>query len=203
MPKEKEPSGGNPAKKDEDMTPASRRKPVKTTFKGDQAKLLILMLKQVLNLVQGQRELQSVLFDIVIFPATADIIQKCIIQGRRYAEAVKEKGHKQGPPRLYVFGAILSWASETSESAKDTYTKYKGLSLESRNDIIRLCKCSKIFNAETRKLTLTFGCGAEALALRSILLPLIIALPEASHPIGKAPRGYMERELEEWLVSMA
>ena len=160
------------------------------------------MLKQVLNLVHGAEG------------ATISAVRHCDHSSYRghhpevhnpgptICGGIQGEGPQAWPPHLYVFGVILSWASETSESAKDTYTKYKGLSLESRNDIIRLCKCSKMFNAETRKLTLMFGCGAEALALRSILLPLIIALPEASLRIGKAPRGYMEGELEEWLVSM-
>ena len=43
--------------------------------KGGHAKLIILILKLLLNVVQGQRELQSILFNIVLLPTAYPLVK--------------------------------------------------------------------------------------------------------------------------------
>ena len=68
---------------------------------------------------------------------------------------------------------------------------------------MKLCKTQKLFQNEMRKVVFSFGPGSEAQALRSLLIPHITKQEGAQHKIGKAPKGYMERELEDWLTAMA
>ena len=80
---------------------------------------------------------------------------------------------------------------------------YEKMSIADRHDLVKMCKCAKLFNEDQRKMVLTFGSGAEGQALRALALPLILAVDGAEHKIGRAPRGYMERELENWLATVA
>ena len=168
---------------------AERTKPKKAIFKGDQAKLLILMLKQVLNLVQGMRDVQSILFDIVLLPKTCSLVQQCIIQGRRYSETTKQKKHGLGPPHLYVWGAIMNLLGESNDLVKAAYINYEKMSIAARNDLVKMCRCAKLFKEEQRKLVLTFGCGAEGQALRALVLPLIFGSGRCGAQGGESPSG--------------
>ena len=155
---------------------------------------MILILKQLLQVVQDQREVQSVIFDVVTLPSSAKLAKEMAIQGKRYAEAVAVSGHGLRPPHLYVFGSVLKWTEN-----EEAYTKYKAMSLPRRADIIKLCKCSKLYDQSQRKMVLSFGTGPEGQECRNIVLPMIVAIEGAVHRLGKAPRGFMERELGEWL----
>ena len=97
----------------------------------------------------------------------------------------------------------MNLLGETSEQVKAAYSNYEKMSIAARNDLVRMCRCAKLFKEDQRKLVLTFGCGVEGQALRALVLPLVLALEGAEHKVGKAPRGYMERELEDWMKVMA
>jgi hypothetical protein len=167
-----------------------------------QSKLMILILKQLLNLVQGQRDLQSVLFDVVTIPAKSALAVACSVQGKRYASAASVKGHALGPPHLYIFGTMLNWAGKESEALQTAFEKYQKMGITERAELIKLCKCSKLFDPEMKKMVLAFGPGPGAQECRAKLLQALVAIPEASHKIGKAPKGYMERELQNWLTDL-
>ena len=167
--------------------------------KGDQAKLWILVLKQLLQVVQGTQELQSILFDVWVLPTECDLSAALIKQGKRYQLTVSKKGHGLGPPFLYVFGTLLEWVARQGNEVKDIYSTYASLDLSQRNELIRLCRLSKMYNQETRKLVITFGVGHEAQQLRALVNPVLKKIPECTLKIGKPPQGYMQRELGAWL----
>ena len=90
-----------------------------------------------------------------------------------------------------------------SEAVKQVYTNYKSLGIEARAELIKLAKCAKMYAPEQKKLALTFGVGAEAQQLRSLVISLIKGIDQASYKVGKPPAGYMERDLADWLQHMS
>ena len=87
----------------------------------------------------------------------------------------------------------------TVTSDNSTYDEYKKLSLTQRSEIIKVCKCQKFFDKTQKKLVVSFGSGPEGRRCRELVLPKLSEIEGAVHRLGKAPRGYMERELGEWL----
>ena len=96
----------------------------------EHSKLMVLVLKQ-LQVVHNQKEIMSVIFDVLILPASS------------------------GPPFLHIFGAILYWLANQEggrqAALEEAYAKYKVLSITARAEVVKLSR------AESKKLILAFG----------------------------------------------
>ena len=57
----------------------------------------------------------------------------------------------------------------TKQEVSEVYKQYESVSLIQRGDLVRLCKCAKLYDPNMRKLALCFGPGAEALRLRNLV----------------------------------
>jgi chemotaxis protein histidine kinase CheA len=167
-----------------------------------QISLFILIMKQMLQLTQGQRELQGALYDIITLPANSEMATVCHRQGKRYSTAVSQRGHGLGPPHLYVMGALLDYLFGLNSTFKQSMDAYEALSLTGRSELIKICRIAKLFNPELKKLVLMFGPGPEAQSLRKKILEELTQIDRFELKCGQAPKGHMERELQEWLVNL-
>jgi hypothetical protein len=184
---------------------AKTKKDKNTLWTADQGKLLILMMKLILQGAQANRDYASILFDVYLAPADSPLIQACRVQGRRYAAAVAQPGHGLGSPWLYVFGALLDSLATLpgAESADSSNSQnYEKLSLTLRGEQIKLCKVAQVYRTSQVKLVLSFGVGPDAQALRNRILSRLSALEGFEHKPGRSPPTHMERVLSAWVEEM-
>ena len=184
---------------------AKTRKAKNEIWTSDQSKLLLLMMKLILQGAQHSREFASILFDVFLGPAECPLIHSCRVQGRRYASAVALPGHGLGSPWLYVFGALLdSLATLPGAENVDSSNSqmYEKLNLLQRGEMIKLCKVAQVYKTSQVKLALAFGPGPDAQALRSRVLLRLSALEGFEHRQGKSPATHMERVLSAWVEAM-
>ena len=173
-------------------------------FTEDQMHLMGLIMKMVMQLTQKNRDAEAVLFETFLAPSNDELILAMAVQGRRFARAVEEPGHGLGSPHLYVFGALLKAIADLALDPldKSRYEEYSRMPLEERNQVIRLCKQAKTYDGEVRKLAMAFGTGDVALPYKSRLVKLLIDRENWSYKMGRAPPGYMEREMSNFLANM-
>ena len=136
------------------------------------------MMKMILQLSQNSRDVMGTVFDTWLAPVDDSVINSMIVQGRRYALAVRTAGHSLSAPHLYVFGSMLdAIAKHTKEEEEEEEEedrlmneRYTAMSVEQRAQLVRLCKIAKVFKTEDRKLALAFGAGQEAQACKARVL---------------------------------
>ena len=164
--------------------------------------LYTLMMKMLLSLAQSRRNIEGVLFDVLIVPQDLPEVLKMTEQGSLYNQEVQKrgKGHGLGAPHLWIFGALLESLLLRKESigahnfAELQKFKQKLTTLEyaQKMDIIKFTKVDKCYDQGKRRITL---CIAEA---RPELLSALQQIG-AELKSGRAPASHMERELQEWL----
>ena len=184
---------------------AKTRKAKNEIWTGDQSKLLLLMMKLILQGAQNSREFASILFDVFLAPAECPLVHSCRVQGRRYAAAVASPGHGLGSPWLYVFGALLdSLATLPGAESVDSSNSqnYEKLLLSQRGELVKLCKVAQVYKTSQVKIVMAFGPGPDALELRSRVLLRLSALDGFEHKQGKSPATHMERVLSAWVEAM-
>ena len=196
-----------PAPEEKPAEPKKRVKPLRGKhfgFTEEQMQLMGLMMKIVVQLMQGSRDASAAIFDTFLAPSQDVLIQAMAVQGRRYAKAVENPGHGLSSPHLYVFGALLKAIAELKLDPKDQtlYDQYESYSIEQRALTIRLCKQAKTYDAETRKLALAFGSGSAAQEFKERVLQVMIDRANWSYKVGRAPPTHMEREMSKFLESM-
>jgi hypothetical protein len=201
-------AGAAPAPAEEKPETAKKRvKPLRGKhfgFTEDQMQLMGLIMKMVMQLMQGSRDAASAIFDTFLAPSQDVLIQAMAVQGRRYAKAVESPGHGLSSPHLYVFGALLKAIADLKLEAKDQtlYDQYESFTVEQRAMTIRLCKQAKTYDAETRKMVLAFGSGNVAQEYKERVLQVLIARENWSYKVGRAPPSHMEREMSKFLENM-
>ena len=164
-----------------------------------------VMIKCILQTVQGLRDVSGVVLDVCLVPAISRLVELTRQQGGRYARATSVGGHGLGPPQIYAFAAVLSFLAElpTASAADARNLSTFGLrSIDRRCDLVRMCKCAKLFDQTKRKLVMAFGHGPEALALRSRVLEVLGAVEGIEMKWGRAPAGNLERRLQGFLEDM-
>jgi hypothetical protein len=171
----------------------------------ENSKYMIMLTKQVLQLTQKQRDIESVLFDVWTGPEDSQIIKTAAKQGQRYQTATATKGHGLGPPHLFCFAGVLGGLSKSiqDESAAEAFSQaletFTSLNQYAKNDIARFCRIVKMYRAAQKKLVISFGPGAEAQSVRSKIIAALAQDDRWEMKVGRAPSGYMERELGQWL----
>jgi hypothetical protein len=177
-------------------------------FTEDQAKLLTLMMKIILQLSQTSREITGILFYTWTLP-DSDIFSKNLsVQGRRYNYMVQTPGHGLGSPHLYVFGSLLMTivSLNLNPADKTLQSDYEAMTMDQRSDVIRLCKLAKLFQPDQRKLALTFGNGPMGQRYKDRVLEVLLGSGRREGWVyrpGRPPSGHMERLLGGWLAEIA
>ena len=164
----------------------------------------MLVMKMMIQLTQTGREVAGALFDTWLVMETDPILTAMIIQGRRYAAAVRSPGHGLSAPHLYVFGSLLDAIAKETKDELDIKMnqQYKDMAVEERAQIIRLCKVAKVFRSDQRKVAVVFGTGHEAQGYKQRILSLLKPKAAWTYKVGRAPAGHMERQLAAFLTDM-
>jgi hypothetical protein len=173
-------------------------------FSEGQISLMELIVKALLQVTQLGRDTQAALCDVFLIPAVSSFVMSAHRQGKRYAAATQGKtGHGLGPPHLFVFAALVDYVHTNAiagSAACLTMERWKEFSLEQKQELVRLCKCVRMFNQDQRKFVVIFGPGQEAQAIRNDLLAALKGVWDWKQ--GRPPPGNMERRLGEWLKDM-
>jgi hypothetical protein len=182
----------------------NRRKGSNKDFSEGQISLMELIIKAVLQVTQLGRDTQAALCDVFLVPAVSSFVMSAHRQGKRYAVATQGKtGHGLGPPHLFVFAALVDFVHSSAiagSAACLTMERWKEFTLEQKQELVRLCKCVRMFNQDQRKFVVIFGPGQEAQAIRNDLLAALKGVWDWKQ--GRPPPGNMERRLGEWLKDM-
>ena len=173
-------------------------------FTEEQSQLIALMMKLLMQTVQGQKDVMGAVFDTWLAPSKDTLILAMTFQGRRYAHQVKEPGHGLASPHLYVFAALLKAISDLALDLleKVKYEDYEKMTLEEKCQVIRLCKQAKTYDDEVKKLALAFGSGPTTVAYKERVLAVPSKKSNWTYKMGRAPPSYMERELTKFLQDM-
>lgn len=168
---------------------------------------LALLTKGVLRCLQDSRTTSGVLFDVLVLAASSPIIDLMQQQGQLYNETVQlDKNHKQGPPHIWVMGGLIQGllqqgqavGARTAEVLKEFSEDYTVWTIEERADKIAHCRVEKMFVADSRKITLAIN---RLGPVREAILQGLVQ-SGAVRKLGRAPRGALERNLEDMLKAI-
>ena len=75
--------------------------------------------------------------------------------------------------------------------------KYQDMSVEEKSDLVLMCRVERTYKSETSRLVFSI----ERSGARQFVLSSLVQLG-AIRKQGRAPKGALERELEEWLGTL-
>ena len=183
---------------------AVAKKKKEADFRPGQKKMLAMMMKQVLKNSQTCREIVSCIAEVVTIQADGAECKGMRLQTAAYQQKVEQGEPPMFPPHLVAFAGLLDAIVEKGEvtvgsSWKDVKfmkDEYDNFDTDHRIDMCKMCKNEKMFRTDLRKVSLVIvhpRCER--------LLEALVALG-AQRKMGKAPAGYMERDLQEWLQAI-
>eukprot|EP00929_Paragymnodinium_shiwhaense_P026429 TRINITY_DN15733_c0_g1_i1.p3 TRINITY_DN15733_c0_g1~~TRINITY_DN15733_c0_g1_i1.p3 ORF type:complete len:261 (-),score=57.83 TRINITY_DN15733_c0_g1_i1:123-905(-) len=167
-------------------------------------------------------ELKSCVVDTFIIDSNSRVVKQIKVALNEYTKKCKEggKGHNLGPPTPYAWDALISSLCESGEGALTPdnraalLTHNQDLSkvdISHLMDSIRVCKVSKMFDKGKKRLELAYICDFVAKDPEEVTPPLacirgevtkaLVALGAVKR-VGPAPKGYLERKLQETLDSL-
>ena len=180
-----------------------KKKPArKQNWTDDQWSMVQVLMKVVMQMMQGMREVSGILFDVFLLPADSPLCALCTQQGKRYARATEGAGHGLGPPHIYVFAAVLTFLAEgdtATDVERQNLANWSQLSVEARCELVKLCKVAKLYDPSQRRAVLAFGPGPEAAALRGRVLEKLKQEKGYQFKLGKPPPGNLERQVGQFL----
>ena len=176
--------------------------------------MAILQTKHILKISQSVAAIEGALFDTFLGEASLQETTHMSEQTLAYATRTKAdgKGHGLGPPHIWAYSGLLislgkrrySVGARNAETLGKLEAEYKDLNVDQRCEVIRYCRLSKTHPqtgaTPMKRLTLCFPPHARE-AREAILASLVQAGWEKKQ--GRAPRIFMERELQEWLETLA
>ena len=74
---------------------------------------------------------------------------------------------------------------------------------EDRVEVIRLCKVTKLYQPENKKLTMAFSPGPEAQQAKQMITMFLKDLEGVQLEVRKAPHVHRESLLSDWSLEMA
>ena len=204
--KEKGKKGGGKGKEEEPVD----KKHIGEAMKENKV-LMTLIMKQILNSAQCNRDVQGVLFETWLMPIGTRIVELAKKQNLKYSEKVKVRGHGLGPPHLYTFGGVLAGiqelkkGSEMEEKINKVVELYIKMSVVEKGEIAKFCRISKIYDTTKYRVTMCFGPAEDAVRARAIIMTAMHSLEEEmgfEFKQGRPPPSYMEREIGSWLQAL-
>ena len=176
--------------------------------------VLRYLILTTLSLCQESRVAMGILLDVWVIPTAASLHQKLRETGRVYARKAEELGrnHTLGPPHVWMFGALLNYLKEctdvrtqTRKALTEIAQAYETWDTALTCQIVRMVRITKCFKSESKKLWISLGevgMQVESKMSHSLRLTLIRAMgdiPNHRRTQGKAPAGYTEQQLSEFL----
>ena len=202
-------SGGKPTEKDTDEKTKEKDKKLKEAvakkkrdadFRSGQRKFLTVMVKQLLQTTQISRELQGIITEVFILDAEEEICKSMRAQTVAYS-----RDQPKGPPHIYAAAGLINTIclmtkEQLGEISLNKLTElkkdYDQATITERSEMVRHCQLHTLFRQDRRKVTIVLRHQfAEEITKAMVLRG-------AEQKFGKAPAGYMERELQEWLLAL-
>lgn len=174
---------------------------------GENKQVLGLVVKATLQQQQKVAALEGALFDTHLGEDTASdpVVLSMGEQTSLYAKEVqaKGKGHGYGPPHLWAYGGLISSLCKlggkighsTSDHLKKHLEEYETMEVKEKCEIVRYCRLSSTYKSSDRRITI---CLAPCHPVRPYLNRALEEL-NWERKFGKAPKAFLERELQEWL----
>ena len=218
--------GEIPAMKPEPAT-KSRRTSV-TELDGESNKLLVLVAKLCLNSAQQVRLLRSVLLEAFMVPVENPFLAKMLRETKQFTErakSVREHLEEQGIPKakiqdkvqdslglphIHAFSALIEVAlatlqkePEANKQSIDVLTGYcadyqaKGWRAISQE--VKAAMKEKAYGKENMKLLVNVQPETKSHQVWSIIKQLLLAQKGVRELQAVAPKGNMERQIQEWL----
>ena len=140
-----------------------------------------------------------------VFIVSADLPEVTEMRKQTIASQKKaEEGLAMGPPNIYAFAGLLNslvtrgseMGAELETALATLKTDYDAMIVEDRASLVRHCQLEKLFRTDQRRLVLH---------LQANIVPHITAALlkiGAVKKQGRAPVGYLERDLQEWLEAI-
>ena len=198
--------GGGKGKDDKDNE--ASKKQMTEAFRENKA-LMSLIIAQVLNSAQTDRDLMGILYETWVIPIGSRIVELAKKQNLKYSDKVKVRGHGLGPPHLYTFGGVLAGLQELkkdsdhTEPLKTVIEAFVKKSAVEKGEVAKLCRASKVYDSSKYRVTMSFGTSPEAVQARQVVMAAMHSLGEEyEFKQGRPPPSFMERELGEWLQQM-
>ena len=198
--------GKQKTEKEQKQKEAVAKKKKEVDFRSGQRRFLTILIKQMMQTTQITSQLFSVLMEVFVISADPVEATSAKEQTVAYSKKVVEEPDKQlGPPHLWAFSGLLKAISERPESEvgeansrklKEWQEEWKGMPTEARYEVCRHCRVDKMYAATKKRLTI-FVQHPSSEALQKALLQL-----GAEKKMGPQPAGYMERELQEYLLAL-
>lgn len=165
------------------------------------AKLLKLMVKGMLRNMQGQRDLESCCFDVLIGPSDDIVFQRMTEQTKAYSQLAQDERTKMGPPHIQAFLGMIKGLTEkegmdqrTTQGVNEYLKDIEKATNDEMGDQVLLCRQIRCYDKKKTRLMLEITrCPARADIMKGLTQ---IGFEKK---IGRAPAGVMERELAEWL----
>ena len=164
-----------------------------------------ILVKAACSLFQGQREVEAVVFDVLLVPTQLALVAKMKEATLDWSKQVKAqgKGHVCGPPHLRAWEALRDCLLEADVGManKAELAKFKQAELTwppaIRASKIRSCRLRRAYDPEKHKLALAFV-GLETATLRDTV-SLSLQQLGAEAKSGLAPPSALERQLQNLL----
>ena len=176
-------------------------------IKGGHRKLMSVMVKQLLKLSQSQRDLEGAMFDTVLVKNSTAEAMEMQSQTKAYGDGVRGHGatHTLGPPHIWAWGGLMqaltrrgpSIGAVTLQTLTDHNTWLASATTEEKADLIRFCRCHRMFNPEMRRITFSLHDQALRTAVMSALVQA-----GCERKLGRAPAANMERELQSYVEAL-
>ena len=192
---------GRPRDKDVDLTKYEGK------AMGMNKELTSILLKSVLNLMQRQRDIESVVLEVYMVKATEEVATGLKDELVVYEENCRQagRGHSFGPPHLHLWRRLLSTLATLSTTTpecqsiikkeQEAEAKMTATTLIDLDQTVRMVRLVKTYNNDLKRLIMS--CEKNP-ANEAVVKSLQAA--GAQRKAGRAPRGAMEDELERWLV---
>lgn len=168
--------------------------------------LMTALLKSQLSVQQQQRSMSSVLFDTLLVSADLSLIAAMQEQGRAYSEATASGQRDLGPPHIYIYGGLLQALVQEGEkigalnhaTLVEHLKKYEDQPILEKAELVQWCRLDRTYRSDVKRITLSIErLGPARQALLAGLRQVGADLRQ-----GRAPRGALERDLEQWLAAL-
>mmetsp|Transcript_55373 Transcript_55373/g.161637 ORF Transcript_55373/g.161637 Transcript_55373/m.161637 type:complete len:296 (-) Transcript_55373:238-1125(-) len=166
-------------------------------------KLTILQAKQTLINTQRLRMLEGIIVRTWVVPVANVFHQVGSAARKVYGERVANNpGHSEGQPDHHVWRALVQHAIQVSsaEDKQELERHWSTADAEKVQRMVLLCQFTKAFKSGEKKLEMTFHPMIDASTGDAFSRAL--ATTGVKEKPGRAPRGGIERELEELITSL-
>jgi hypothetical protein len=176
-------------------------------------KLLVAMIKQLLQNTQQMRDVFSVVFDTLLLPTESTPVTMAKAQNVLYqSETKNKKKHGLGSPHIYTVGgameALLKLAAdhqdkEVSNQMEPVFKEYGDLEPKQKEEICLFFRLTQCHDTNQSRILMAFSSDLPGQALRKTMIKSLEVLAAAEIKTGRAPAGWMERDLQQWLQQLA